>query len=158
MSRSRLATCLLAALLAAGCASVQRIRGTGVTDTKLNRELVDLCERYRQALEAKDGAALLALAHPRYFEDSGTPKADDDYGYEGLKQVIGTRLRTLRSLRYNIEYRQITFDGPRAQVQIRYDASYQIGTEIGDRWERKLSDKRIEFEQEQGRWLIIAGM
>ena len=29
---------------------------------------------------------LLVLASPRYFEDSGTPRSDDDYGYDGLER------------------------------------------------------------------------
>ena len=155
MSKSHLMF-LLAVLPA--CASVQRIPGTAVVDNKLNRELVEVCERYRHALEEKDSAGLLALAHPGYFEDSGTPKGDDDYGYEGLKQVILTRLRALRTVRYSIEYRSVELKGPRALVQIRYDASFQLATDMGDRWERKMSDKRIELEQEHGRWLIVAGM
>jgi hypothetical protein len=153
----------LAALLAlplawGGCATVTPIPGTTVADTRLNREIIEVCERYRHALEDRDAATLLALAHPQYYEDSGTPKGEDDYGYEGLKQVIATRLSALRSVRYNVEYRDIAIRGNRAQVAIRYDASYQIATEMGDRWERKQNDKRLELENTSGRWLFIAGM
>lgn len=141
-----------------GCASVRVIPGTTVADTKINRDLVDLCEKYRKALEEKDAPTLLAMAHPQYFEDSGTPKGDDDYGYEGLKDVLSKRLAALRAIRYNIEYRKVEVDGTRAHVDIRYDASFQIATEMGDRWERKQNDKRLEFENDGQRWLIISGM
>ncbi len=146
----------LAALSA--CAVLRTIPGTTVEDTKPNREIMAICERYRQALEARDAATLLALAHPNYYEDSGTPKADDDYGYEGLKEVLARRLGELKALRYNIEYRKINVTSHHAQVDIRYDASFQIATEMGDRWERKQNDKRIEFENDGHRWLIISGM
>ncbi len=115
-------------------------------------------ERYRHALEDRDAGLLLALAHPQYFEDSGTPKADDDYGYEGLKDVLSKHLSAVRTIRYNIEYRKIEVSGSRARVDIRYDASFQLATEMGDRWERKQNDKRIELESDKGRWLIIGGM
>ncbi len=128
------------------------------TDTKLNRELIDVCERYRRALEERDAPALLSLAHPQYFEDSGTPKGDDDYGYEGLKDVLSKRLTAVKTLRYNIEYRKVELEGSRARVDIRYDASFQIATEMGDRWERKQNDKRIELENDGKRWLFISGM
>ena len=145
-------------LTVSGCATLMRIPGTTVLDNPANRELIKLCERYRLAMEERDSGTLLALAHPSYFEDSGTPKGDDDYGYEGLKQVLGDRLRKVRSLRYNVEYRSVEVTGPRAQVQLRYDASYQIATEMGDRWERKQNEKRIEFVRDGERWLITAGM
>src|SRR5262249_54936955 len=108
------------------------IPGTTVADTRLNREIIEACERYRHAPEDRDAAMLLTLAHPQYYEDSGTPRGDDDYGYEGLKQVIASRLSALRSVRYNVEYRDIAVQGNRAHVDIRYDASFQIATEMGD--------------------------
>ena len=36
--------------------------------------------------------------------------------------------------------------------------SFQIATEMGDHWERKMNDKRLELENDGKRWLIIAGM
>lgn len=145
-------------LTASGCATINTIPGTKVADTKTNREILNVCERYRHAMEDRDAATLLALAHPNYFEDSGTPGGNDDYGYDGLKEVLQKRVSQLRTLRYNIEYRKITIQGRRAQVDIRYDASYQIATEMGDQWDRKQNDKRLELENDGRRWLIIAGM
>ncbi len=145
-------------MLGGGCATVNTIPGTKVADTKVNREILDVCERYRHALEDRDAASLLALAHPDYYEDSGTPNANDDYGYDGLKDVLQKRMAALKTVRYNIEYRKIEVSGKRAQVDLRYDASFQLATEMGDRWERKLNDKRIELENDGKRWLIIAGM
>jgi hypothetical protein len=141
-----------------GCATVTVIPGTKVPDTKANREILDVCERYRHALEERDATTLLSLAHPNYYEDSGTPNGNDDYGYEGLRDVLSKRIAALRTLRYNIEYRRVNIEGHHAQVDIRYDASFQIATEMGDRWERKQNDKRIELENDGRRWLIISGM
>jgi hypothetical protein len=156
---NRLGLALVAALAwSSGCATVNTIPGTKVPDTKMNREILDVCERYRHAMEDRDATTLLALAHPNYYEDSGTPSGQDDYGYDGLRDVLQKRMSALKTLRYNIQYRAIQVDGHRAQVDIRYDASYQMATEMGDRWERKLNDKRIELENDGKRWLIIAGM
>ena len=149
---------VVAALAFGACATARTIPGTMVIDTKENREILDLCERYRHALEDRDGGQLLALAHPQYYEDSGTPKADDDYGYDGLREVLAKRLASVRAIRYNIEYRKIDVAGKHAKVDIRYDASFQLATEMGDRWERKQNDKRIELENDGRRWLIISGM
>ena len=152
----RLVLFLLAVIPA--CAIVNVIPGTKVPDSRINREILDVCEKYRHALEDRDSATLLTLAHPNYYEDSGTPKGDDDYGYEGLKEVLSKRLAALKTVRYNIEYRKVAIEGHHALVDIRYDASFQLATEMGDRWERKQNDKRLELENDGKRWLIIAGM
>ena len=149
---------LLLFVALSACHHLQVIPGTTVQDSRINRQLIDIVEEYRTALESRDPVRLLTLAHPQYFEDSGTAKTDDDYGFEGLRQVLQTRLAAVRTIRYNIEYRHIQITGTRAQVDIRYDATFQMATAIGDRWERKQNDKRIELENDGKRWLIIAGM
>lgn len=149
---------VVAAAVGGGCATVNVIPGTKVADTKVNREILDVCERYRHAMEERDAVTLLSLAHPNYYEDSGTPKGEDDYGYDGLKDVLSKRLAALKTLRYSIEYRKVSIEGHHALVDIRYDASFQLATEMGDRWERKQNDKRLELENDGKRWLFIGGM
>ena len=39
-------------------------------------------------MEDRDATTLLSMAHPNYYEDSGTPSGQDDYGYDGLKDVL----------------------------------------------------------------------
>lgn len=158
MKFPKLLSSLLLFVALPACTHVQMIPGTTVQDNRLNRQLVEILEDYRTALESRDPARLLALAHPHYFEDSGTATSADDYGIDGLRQVLQTRLVALRTIHYNIEYRHILVTGTRAQVDIRYDATFQMATAIGDRWERKQNDKRIELERERERWLIISGM
>src|SRR5215468_7320860 len=98
---------LLALVSATGCTNLALIPGTRVVDTKINREIIEVCEKYRRAMEERDAPTLLAMAHPNYYEDSGTPKGDDDYGYDGLKEVLSRRLAALRTLRYNNEYQHV---------------------------------------------------
>ena len=146
------------AVLVPGCLVEPTIRGTTVLDTPVNNQIIGVIEQYRHALEARDPAKLLAMASPQYLEDGGTVKGDDDYGYDGLKQVLETRLGTVRSLRFMIEYRAVHVVGNQATVEIRYDASYQMATAMGDRWEHKADDKRIKLELDGSRWLFVGGM
>ena len=76
---------------------------------------------------------LLVLASQSYFEDSGTPRSDDDYGYEGLRQVLSSKLKLVKSLRYEIEYRNINVRGNQAEVEIREGPERQISGCLGNR-------------------------
>ena len=42
-------------------------------------------------MEDRDSTTLLSLAHPNYYEDSGTPLASDDYGYDPRTRPFYTR-------------------------------------------------------------------
>ena len=78
-----LAMCLV---LVSGCATLRTIPGTKVADTPQHRELLQRVEEYRIAMEQREAGKLLTLAHPNYYEDSGTPSAQDDYAYARLKR------------------------------------------------------------------------
>ncbi len=148
----------LAAGFSGGCTEIYTLPGTRIPATKENKAIVDRVEEYRIAMEQRDSAKILSMTSPTYYEDSGTLNGSDDYGYAGLRQVLNTRLPAIRSMRYAIQYRGVAQSGNRATVDIRYDISYQIVTEIGDRWERKQSDKRLELLNDNGRWLFLAGL
>jgi hypothetical protein len=147
-----------AATMTSGCATLRPIPGTKIADTPLHREIINRVEEYRVALEQRDAGKLLTMASPQYYEDSGTPSGSDDYGYPGLKRVLEQRLSALRWLRFLVRYRDIKVDGNRATVDIRYDISFQLMTDMGERWERKQSEKRLELVKEDNRWLFLSGM
>jgi hypothetical protein len=134
------------------------IPGTKVPATPENQAIVDVCERYRRALEARDQLTLMALASPNYWEDSGTPKPDDDYGYEGLKKVISDRLARLKSVRYDLEYRNVDVHGNHAEVEVYIDASYQLATSGADQYKHFTEYNRLELEKTGNRWLFTRGM
>lgn len=141
-----------------GCATIRPIPGTKIADTPLNRDILSRLEEYRTALEQRDAGKLLTLASPQYYEDAGTTTGSDDYGFPGLKRILEQRLSALRWLRYLIKYRDIRTDGTHAFVDLKYDISYQLMTELGERWERKQSEKRVELIREDNRWMFLSGM
>ncbi len=153
-----LVTFLASVSFVSGCATVRPIPGTKIPDTPMHREVIARIEEYRVALEQRDSNKLLAMASPNYYEDSGTPSAADDYGFAGLKKVLDSRLGALRWLRFLVRYRDVRIEGSRALVDIRYDISFQLMTELGERWERKQSEKRVELVRDDNRWLFVTGM
>jgi hypothetical protein len=164
MSKSRrfarlaLLGALAASGVGAGCAHEDYFPGTTIVRNEQNRKIIETVEAYRRRLVERNVDGLLVLASPSYFEDSGTPRSDDDYGYEGLKQVLNTKLKRVKSLRYDIEYRNIRVTGKEAEVEVFVDGSFELGADSGDRYRRVNDYHRFKLEQEDDRWKFVSGM
>ncbi|HVZ87665.1 MAG TPA: hypothetical protein VHG72_11895 [Polyangia bacterium] len=144
---------------AGGCAHQNYYPGTTIVRSEENRKIIETVEEYRQRLMQRNVIGLLALASPRYFEDSGTPRSDDDYGYDGLRRVLEKQLPRVKSLRYDIEYRNIRVTGKQAEVEVFLDGSFEIGApEAGDRYRRVNDYHRFLLEKQGDEWKFLAGM
>jgi hypothetical protein len=155
---------LLGALqaLGAGCAHQEYFAGTTIPRTEQNRKIIETVEQYRQRLLARNIEGLLVLASDKYFEDSGTPRSDDDYGYEGLKRVLADQLKRVKSMRYEIEYRTIKVtgsdDAKKAEVEVFLDGSFELAAEAGDRYRRVNDYHHFVLEQKGDEWKFLSGM
>jgi hypothetical protein len=159
---------LTIAIAFAGCASsakVSYVAGTKVPYTPANKAVLDRCEEYRLAVERGDSDALVLMAHPQYWEDSGTPSGSDDYGYDGLRSVLTTRLLRASDIRYSLRYVSIHQQctdlkpGCRVAVDVLIDASYTVTNAYG---KPSRPDKRdqnqLVLEWDGRRWLFLSGM
>jgi hypothetical protein len=162
MKLLRLAVLALGALSAlGGCAHQEYFAGTSIPRTEENRKIIETVEQYRQRLLARNVEGLLVLASDKYFEDSGTPRSDDDYGYDGLKQVLSNQLKRVKSMRYEIEYRNIKVTGSdprRAEVEVFLDGSFELAAEAGDRYRRVNDYHHFVLEQKGDEWKFLSGM
>ena len=150
-----------------GCAAkVTFVPGTRIPYSDSNKSVLDACEEYRLAVERGDADALMLMAHKQYWEDSGTPTGSDDYGYEGLRNVLLTRLQKASDIRYSMRYMEVRqtcrgdlHPGCRAAVDVLIDASYTITDVLG---KPKRPDKRdqneLVLEWDGRRWLFLSGM
>jgi hypothetical protein len=145
--------------LAAGCAHRDYYPGTEIVRSEENRKIIETVEEYRRRLMQHNVVGLLALASPKYFEDSGTPRSDDDYGYDGLKRVLETQLPRVKSLRYDIEYRNIRVSGDQAEVEVFLDGAFEIAApEAGDRYRRVNDYHRFLLARDGDEWKFLGGM
>jgi hypothetical protein len=142
----------------AGCAHRDYFPGTTIVKSEQNREILETIEQYRRRLIERNIEGMLVLASDKYFEDSGTPRSDDDYGYEGLKEVLTRKLGRVKSLRYEIEYRSIRVLGSRAEVEVFLDGSFELAAESGDRYRRVNDYHRFILEKSNDRWKFMSGM
>jgi hypothetical protein len=144
----------------AGCAHNEVIPGTNVVDTEVNRSIIKTVEEYRASIENRDVDRLLMLASEKYSEDSGTPRTDDDYRYDGLKNVLTTRLSRVRSIRYSIQYRSIHMvSDNEAEVEVHLNGSFELMSENGERY-RNIDDfHHFMLERTtKDRWKFLSGM
>ena len=144
---------------AAGCAHEDYFPGTTIPRTEQNRKVIETVEAYRRRLLERNIEGLLVLASDKYFEDSGTPRSDDDYGYDGLRAVLTAQLKRVKSMRYEIEYRNIKLTGNRAEVEVFLDGSFELAADAGDRYRRVNDHHRFILEQvDENKWKFLSGM
>jgi hypothetical protein len=149
----------LGLVASAGCAHEDYFPGTTILRSEQNRKIVETVEEYRKRLLERNVEGLLVLASDKYFEDSGTPRSDDDYGYEGLRGVLQTQLKRVKSMRYEIEYRTIKVTGRRAEVEVFLDGSFELAADAGDRYRRVNDYHRFVLEQVgDDEWKFLSGM
>lgn len=156
--RTLASTLALASAFAPGCGG-QLIPNTDVADTSDNREVVEFCELYRHAVEERDTGSLLGLVSERYYDDNGTPTADDDMDLDALREALSRWSGEVLDVRYEIRYRRVTFRDDRVLVDYTYTGSFKVRA-VGDeeRWERRLRDNRIEIVREDGDLRILSGL
>lgn len=154
---------LLLVAVVGGCAHRRYIPNTTIPDNEQNRKIFETIEDYRARLKDKNIDALLILASPKYFEDSGTPRPDDDYHYGDLKGILTTRLERLRSLSYDIQYRNLKVkkiaDTDIAEVEVFINGAFEVMAETGDRYKRVSDFHRFVLERVgPNKWKFLSGM
>jgi hypothetical protein len=147
------------AVSATGCSSnATYIRGTRVDDTTENRTIIGVVERYRLAVERKDAPALMKMAAKSYWEDGGTPTGADDYGYDGLREVLVGRFQRADDIRYSMKYVKVRRQGQRAYVEVVIDASYTVTTSQGEQRMDQRDQNQLILEWDGEHWMFISGM
>jgi hypothetical protein len=158
-SYRRLAVLALAFGLGACSARVEYIPGTSVARTGDNQTIINRVEDYRMAVERKDTAALLMMASKKYWEDAGTSAGGDDYGFQGLSEVLSSRFQQAESIRYSMKYKGIKRNGNRAFVDVLVDASFSVRNARGVEVRADMRDQNqfiLEWDGKQ--WLFLSGM
>jgi hypothetical protein len=154
-------TALCIALVVAGgaCSKQKLIPNTKVMDTPLNREVLLVVEKYRKAMERLKAAEILALVHPTYQDHAGTPQADDDIDYSGLKTVLASRFRNTTKIRYRIEYQDVEVKGNEALVDAYVDATFVYDDHRANpRWRRLTDYNRFRLLKDGDTWRFIGGL
>lgn len=150
---------ILIVLLAVSACASRLIPNTDVEDTDANRKVIDFCEEYRHAVEKRNIALLLKLAHPKYYEDGGNIDSSDDLDYAGLRSYLEGKFAQTQAIRYEIRYRRVG-EGSKNTIVVdyTYSASYKIPAPEGELWRRQVADNRLELVPEGDSFRIVSGM
>ena len=124
------------------CKDKPTIPGTQIPDTEENREILRVLERYRKAFVKRDAAAILATAHPTYYDPAGTDDPGDDVKYEELGPMLRERVAQIESIRFTIDYLEVNVVDDRAVVKVWIDASFRLSPLVDD----ETGDVRVESE------------
>ena len=152
---------LLIASLGLVCAcGPQHIRGTTIPDTPTNREILEMIETYRIAVEERDIQTIGTLVSRRYFENAATTaESKDDYGHEELlKKVLPVLRDNVKQADYKLLVERITVTGNEAAVFVEWDLTFQYQEGGLDGWASGKDKNRLDLVVEDGRWKFLAGL
>jgi hypothetical protein len=151
-------TLLVAAALAAAGCSPRRIPGTEIKETDENRAVYDVVQSYRQALEKRDAAAVLALVAPTYFDTSGTPDPADDLDRSRLEASMAQDLARAEGVKLDFTIRKIEVTGDEAFAELFFDSYYRVQTPTGAVPRRDSDVHRLRLQRLDGAWKIVSGL
>lgn len=153
----------LVAFVLGGC-STNYLPNTDVEDTPENRKIIEFCEQYRKALEQRDVAALYQLVSPRYYDDGGDVRPDNDIDYAGLRQYLTGKYQNVSfqetaGIRHEIRYRRVIEEEDRVFVDYTYSGSYRMLRPDGtEKWDHATEENRLELVAEGDSFKIVAGL
>lgn len=156
----------VSALTLTGCKATPTIPGTEIPDTEDNRQIVATLERYRTSFVSRDAAAVLATAHPTYYDQAGTDDPSDDATYAELGPLLRRRLAQLDSIRFTMDYLEVHVTGDRAVARVWIDASFRFKPILDAYGEPRESSpfsrvqdhSEFELVREGDMWLIVRGI
>ncbi len=146
----------LALGVALGCAP-RFLPGTEIRDTPDTHAIANLLETYRQALEKRDVPAIMDLAAPNYFDNSGTPDPADDVDRAGLEKRLQD-LADVTALRVQFSVRDIQAKGDKGTAEVFFDQYYRVSTPNGPVARHDADVHRMTVEKINGQWKFASGL
>jgi hypothetical protein len=152
------ATAALACALALSACSHSKIAGTNIDDSPAARAILDVFNKYRQALEARDPAGLLALAAPSYTDPGDAPHGVGPTEYSSLPDKLKKDFDHVTGVRLEATVKDLNVQGDKARLDYFQVLRYAVATPSGERWKSESDDARMKFVRVDGQWKIASGL
>ena len=131
-----------------------------IQDTDENKEILKVVQKYRDAISARDIAALREMISSDYYENaSTTDDLSDDYGNERLEEIFNDYLaQSVKDIRFIIERQQLTQKGMEYYVDYQYIWNYRFEVAGQSYWQSKNDTNRMTIVKEGDAWKIKGGL
>jgi hypothetical protein len=147
----------IACLLAAAC-SHNTLPGTNIPDNPQTRSVLYTFGRYKNALEARDASAILALTAATYSDHGdparGVPPAD----YSTVEQKLRTDFAKVTGIRLEATLKDLQVRDTEARLDYFQVLRYAVAVPGGERWKSESDDARMSFVKVQDQWKIASGL
>ena len=148
---------LTALLLLLAACSHNTIAGTNIPDEPQTRAVLEVLNKYKEAMEEKNAPAVLALTASTYYDTSRVNRPID---YAALQKELPADLARLGGLRIEFTIKEVKVNGKQANIDyfqvLRYAVKLPDGNE---KWEPAQSDDaRMKLVEADGVWKISAGL
>ncbi len=142
--------------IASGCAE-RRIPGTEIPDTVESREILQVMENYRAAVEARDAAGVVKLVSEKFHDEAGTNDPADDLDRAKLQQTLTERFAQLADVKLQIEPRAVQVQDGTGAVTYYYTLNYRL-PKLTSVAQMESEIKQMVFAREGNTWKIVTGI
>ena len=149
---------LPACLLAAAACSHATIPGTNIDDRPENRAVLQVFANYKQALEARDVTAILALATPNYSDPGDVSRNMEPLDRAGLQRKLQEDLSKVTGLRLDATIKDLEVKGNEARLDYFQVLRYAVTIPSSEKWKSESDDARMRFVRIGGEWKIASGL
>jgi hypothetical protein len=148
---------LPACLLAAAC-SHATLPGTNIRDNAENRAVLDVFGRYKQALEARDPTAIIALTAPDYSDKGDPARGVGPADRPALEQKLKADLAKVTGVRLEATIKDLEVKEGKARLDYFQVLRFAVATDAGEKWKSESDDARMRFVRVNGEWKIASGL
>jgi hypothetical protein len=148
---------LVCALLVFAACTPRNIPGTQIPDTEDARAILNVMERFRAALEAKDAKALQGLVSKSFRDNSGTEDPEDDLTYDNLPQALPALFARIEAPKVDMDIRQVEVKKNGVATVIYYWNATWRAPALLDKPQRDSELEQMVLQKEDGTWRIVTG-
>ena len=149
---------LVCALLVLPACAPHLIPGTKIPDTEDSRAILDVMERYRAALEARDAKGIQALVSKSFHDNAGTEDLQDDLTAANLPQALPELFARMDNPRVELDVRAVTVKADGVANVIYYWNSSWRAPGLLDKTQRDAELEQMVLQKEDGQWRIVSGI
>jgi Domain of unknown function (DUF4440) len=146
-----------ALLLLVAC-TPRNIPGTQIPDTNDSRAILDVMERYRSAVEARDAKAIQQLVSKSFRDNGGNEDPADDLTYANLPQALPALFAQLESTRVDLDVRSVNVRNDGVATAVYYWNVSWRAPGLLEKTQRNSELEQMIFTKEDGQWRIVSGL